>query len=102
MENQQETPVNNNSDKRNNRTIIYIVLIALLVCANIYLYVKYNQKEKETIVVKEAVNLDSMRIVDLDAKYTAAYNEVESLKGQNSSLDSIITVKESEIKKMKE
>lgn len=102
MENQQENRANQNYERRNNRTMIYIILIALLVCANIYLYVKYNQKETMVVKEQEKIAKDSMNIVDLDAKYTAAYNEVESLKGQNATLDSLVTVKEGEIKKMKE
>ena len=49
MENQKEFQKQEKTDNRNNRTTLLIVLIALLVGANIYLYVKYNQKEKETV-----------------------------------------------------
>jgi hypothetical protein len=101
MENQKEFQKPEKTDNRNNRTTLLIVLIALLVGANIYLYVKYNQKEKETVILREAVNVDSMRIVDLDAKYNTALVELESMKGQNATLDSILNVKEAEIKTMK-
>jgi hypothetical protein len=98
MENQN---VEQKSDSRNNRTLIYIILIALLVGANIFLYIKYTQKEKQTIALTEALNIDSMRIVDLDAKYSSALTELNSMRGQNKSLDSLLDIKESEIKSMK-
>lgn len=98
MENQTQEQ---KSDSRNNRTLIYIILIALLVGANIFLYIKYTQKEKQTITLTEALNIDSMRIVDLDAKYTSALTELNAMRGQNRLLDSLLDVKESEIKSMK-
>lgn len=98
MENQTQETKN---ESRNNRTLIYIILIALLVGANIFLYIKLAQKEKQTITLTEALNIDSMRIVDLDAKYTSALAELNTMRGQNKVLDSLLDVKESEIKSMK-
>ena len=54
-----------NPNKRNNYLTILLIIIALLAGANIYLWVKLNQKSKEAVVLREAVNVDSMRIVDL-------------------------------------
>jgi predicted RNase H-like nuclease (RuvC/YqgF family) len=98
MENQRPEQKN---DSKNNRTLILIILIALLVGVNIFLYVKYTQKETQTIALTEALNIDSMRIVDLNAKYSTALEELSSLRGQNQSLDSLLDIKEAEIKKMK-
>ncbi len=88
-------------ESRNDKTLIYIILIALLVGANIFLYVKYTQKEKQTFALTEALNIDSMRIVDLDAKYSSALVELNSMRGQNKTLDSLLDIKEVEIKNMK-
>ena len=89
-----------NPNKRNNYLTILLIIIALLAGANIYLWVKLNQKSRETVQLRETVNVDSMRIVDLDAKYNQALSDLQSMKGQNASLDSLLSIKEEEIKKM--
>ena len=90
-----------NQEKKNNRSIWVIILIALLVGTNIYLYVKLNSKQEVVKELTTAANMDSLKISDLDTKYTSALNDIESLKGQNTSLDSLLTVKANEVKTMK-
>src|SRR6478672_3526944 len=91
-----------NPNKRNNYLTILLIIIALLAGANIYLWVKLNQKTKESVVLRESVNVDSMRIVDLDAKYNQALTDLQGMKGQNASLDSLLNQKEAEIMKMQD
>jgi predicted RNase H-like nuclease (RuvC/YqgF family) len=91
--NQQDTP----PPKQSNRTIFYILLILLLVGINVYLYVKYNQTNKNSQNLTEQVSNDSIRIADLDLKYQETLVNIESYKGQNAMLDSIIAVKEKEL-----
>lgn len=92
--------VADNPNRRNNYLTILLIIIALLAAANIYLWVKLNQRNKEVAVKTEKTTMDSMRIVDLDAKYSQALADLESIKGQNASLDSLIMQKETEIRKM--
>lgn len=87
----------NQPKKQNNRTIFYIILILLLLGINIYLYIKYYQKSNQSQTLTEQVNSDSSRIADLDMKYQDALVNIESYKGQNAKLDSIIAVKEKEL-----
>lgn len=87
----------NQQPKQNNRTIFYIILILLLVGINIYLYVKYYQTKNQSLALTEEANMDSIRIADLDMKYQETLVNIESYKGQNSKLDSIIAVKEKEL-----
>ncbi|MEO6167889.1 MAG: hypothetical protein ABIO46_12645 [Chitinophagales bacterium] len=87
----------NQPSKQNNRTIFYIILILLLVGINIYLYVKYYQTKNQTQTLTEEANMDSIRIADLDMKFQEALVNIESYKGQNSKLDSIIAIKEKEL-----
>lgn len=87
----------NQPPKQNNRTVFYIILILLLVGINIYLYVKYYQTKNQAQTLTEEANMDSIRIADLDMKYQEALVNIESYKGQNSKLDSIIAVKEKEL-----
>jgi hypothetical protein len=81
--NQQDTP----PPKQSNRTIFYILLILLLVGINVYLYVKYNQTNKNSQNLTEQVSNDSIRIADLDLKYQETLVNIESYKGQNAMLD---------------
>src|SRR5687767_13337863 len=101
MENRNPEFQSTDANKRNNYLTILLIIIALLAGANIYLWVKLNQKTKEAAVLREAVNVASMRIVDLDAKYNQALSDLQSMKGQNSSLDSLLNEKETEILQMK-
>ncbi|MBA2422270.1 MAG: hypothetical protein H0V61_03495 [Chitinophagales bacterium] len=91
--NPQDTP----PPKQTNRTIFYIGLILLLVAINVYLYVKYNQSNKNSQTLTEQVSNDSIRIADLDLKYNETLVNIESYKGQNAMLDSLISVKEKEL-----
>jgi len=89
-----------NPNKRNNYLTILLIIIALLAGANIYLWVKLNQKTKETVMLHDTMNVDSMRIVDLDSKYNQAISDLQGMKGQNASLDSLLNQKEEQIKQM--
>lgn len=87
--------------QKSNKTTLLIILIIILACVNIYLYVKLNNKQQTVKELIEVTNMDSIKIADLDTKYTSALSDLESLKGQNTSLDSLLTVKENQIKNMK-
>src|SRR5262245_35837238 len=87
--------------KRNNRSVFYIALLLILLGVNIYLYIKYNQRSTESAQLTEQVNNDSVRIADLNNKYQEALVSIESYKGQNAQLDSIIAVKEKEMQEYK-
>ncbi len=88
-------------NKPDNRTKLLIVIIILLVAGNIYLYWKLNQKQDVVEIMVQQTNMDSIKIADLDLKYNSAMNDIEGLRGQNSSLDSLLNIKENEIKTMK-
>ena len=90
-------PDNQPPRRQNNRTIFYIILILLLLGINIYLYMKYYQKSNQSQTLTEQVNSDSVRIADLDTKYQQALVNIESYKGQNAKLDSIIAIKEKDL-----
>jgi hypothetical protein len=80
--------------KGNSRTVFYVLLLILLLGVNIYLYVKFNQRNSESQQLTEQVSSDSVRLTDLNMKYQEALVNIESYKGQNAQLDSIIAVKE--------
>ncbi|MBA3649178.1 MAG: hypothetical protein H0W62_11620 [Chitinophagales bacterium] len=83
--------------KQNNRIILLWVLVALLIGINIFMYVKFAKKSTETQQLTEEVNSDSIRIADLDTKYNESLVSIESYRGQNAKLDSMISVKEKQL-----
>ncbi len=91
----------NQEKKSDNRTKLLIIIIVLLVAGNIYLYWKLNQKQDVVEIMVQQSNMDSVKIADLDLKYNSAINDIEGLRGQNASLDSLLNIKENEIKSMK-
>jgi len=95
--------VNQNSapSRSNSRTIFYVLLLLILFGINVYLYIKYNQRTTETQQLTEQANADSVRLTDLNMKYQEALVNIESYKGQNAQLDSIIAVKEKSLMDLK-
>lgn len=87
--------------KRDNRTMILVAIIILLIAGNIYLYWQLNNKQGTVELMVQQQNMDSVRIADLDMKYNSALTDIEGLRGQNSSLDSLLNIKENDIKTMK-
>jgi len=92
---------NSPRSRSNSRTIFYVLLLLILLGINVYLYIKYNQRNTETKQLTEQVNADSLRLTDLNMKYQEALVNIESYKGQNAQLDSIIAVKEKSLMDLK-
>ena len=86
---------------KNNKTIFYIILIALLIGINVFLYLKYNQKDNENQMLTEQVSQDSIRIAQLTEAYDSAVVEVQSYKMQNATLDSLLDMRNAELDKIK-
>ena len=94
MADEQPRPNEPVPQRKNNRTVFIVLLVLLLIAIQVYLYLKYTQRNTENQKLTEQVNADSVRIADLGMKYQEALANVESYKGQNAQLDSIIAVKE--------
>jgi len=97
MADEQSRPNEPAPQRRNNRTVFIVVLVLLLIAIQVYLYLKYTQRNTQNQQLVEQVNADSVRIADLGMKYQEALANVESYKGQNAQLDSIIAVKEKQL-----
>ncbi|MCS6991043.1 MAG: hypothetical protein NZL95_04205 [Chitinophagales bacterium] len=87
---------------RRNRNILFVVLILLLLASNIYLYLRIERNEAQTQMFQQKINEDSLRLAELDQLYQEALMSLESYKGQNASLDSLIAVKEQELSQLRE
>ncbi len=95
------TPENQNPEQRNRMAgvnIFYISALVVLLGASIYLFAANRTKENQRDVLTTQLNESNTRYADLDKQYEATLAEVASYKGQNATLDSIIDVKENQLK----
>ena len=76
---------------------IYIALILLLIGGLVFTNLKL-KKSKETIVVTEQKVTEVEKLKsDLDLRYNESLQEIESYRGQNAGLDSMLNIKEQEL-----
>lgn len=80
--------------KMSGMTLLLLITTIVFVGATIFLFADNQSKSKQLTAVTEEVSASEMRYTDLDAKYTAALSEIESFKGKNATLDSLLAVKE--------
>ena len=95
----QNTGTGDNQGK-NKGTIFYLLLILLLTGGTIYSYFNFTQKAKELTVANAHLSSDSLRIDSLDNAYKASLVQIEDYKGRNAHLDSVLNVREKNIKSM--
>lgn len=88
-----QTPASQKS-KLSGISILLLITTIVFVGATIFLFADNQSKSKQLSAVSEEVTASEKRYTDLDAKYTAALAEIESYKGKNSTLDSMLAVKE--------
>jgi hypothetical protein len=81
----------------NGRLWILGILLVLSLGANFYIYSKYANTQSKTQEQSQQINTDSVRLADLDNQYKQSLVTIESYKGQNAHLDSIISVKEKQL-----
>jgi len=82
------------SSKMNGTGIFFLITTIVFLGAGIYLFADNQHKSKLLTSTKDEVSASEKRYTDLDAKYTAALAEIESFKGKNAELDSVLAVKE--------
>ncbi len=89
------------SNRLRSTTLLVTLGILCLFSAGVALYFAYDNRQiKENIVkMEEKISADSMRVVALDAEFQETLTMLHSYKGLNRTLDSLIAVKEMELKK---
>lgn len=93
-------PINNPAPKRSN-TWIYLVIIALLLGTNIYLYLQ-KSKTTEILVEKQGqLQQADTSLAQLQNEYNASLARLDDLTGKNAQLDKQLKDKDSEIEKTK-
>lgn len=85
---------NRSGSKLNGAGIFFLVTTILFLGAGIFLFADNQQKSKMITASKDEMSASEKRYIDLDSKYTATLAEIESYKGKNASLDSVLSVKE--------
>ena len=88
-------------EKKPDHSKLMLILIFVLFVTNVYLVVKLNYSRNTTEIMYVQSNMDSSKLADLDVKYNGLLDNIESMRGQNVSLDSLLDIKEIEIKTMK-
>jgi hypothetical protein len=89
-----QTPVlEQEPKKRNNRSVIYIILIIALVLLDGYWYFKNHTSQEQLNSQGQTINSDSSHIADLDSRYHEEMDSLYSYRGQNATLDSLLKIK---------
>lgn len=87
--------------RRRNTNILFIITTIIFLGTTIYLAASNTHKTKLANSLNTEITESANRYADLDSKYSAALIEIESYKGKNAELDSILSIKEEAIKTMK-
>ncbi len=87
--------------KLNGAGIFFLVTTLVFLGAGIFLFADSAHKAKETMALSTELTTSEKRYSDLDAKYTNALAEIESYKGKNAALDSVLIAKEKAITDMR-
>jgi hypothetical protein len=93
-----DTETSGDSGKKKSNTVLYIALALMTGAAGFFGFRSYQEHEEE-IALHARATTDSIRIADLDSKYTETLSSLNSYKGLNVQLDSIIKVREGELSK---
>jgi outer membrane murein-binding lipoprotein Lpp len=87
-------PEDRSARKLNGVGVFFLITTILFLGAGIFLFADNQHKAKMIVATKDEVSASASRYIDLDSKYTAALAEIESYKGKNAELDSVLAVKE--------
>ncbi len=82
------------SNKLGSLGVFFLITTIVLLGAGIFLFADNNTKAKEANSLTTELNASETRYADLDAKYASALADIESYKGKNAELDSVLGVKE--------
>ncbi len=80
--------------KTSGATIFMLMAITALLGTGIYLFADNTNKGNNIVALNTKVIESETRYTDLDSKYTATLAELESYKGKNAELDSMLSKQE--------
>ncbi len=94
--------INSNEPRRGfSPTWIYLGIIALLLAAAIYLFLTKNQTVNENEQLSNQVTEVSNDKASIETEYNAALARLDQMRGENASMDSVLTTKDAELSEMK-
>lgn len=86
---------------RRNNTWIYLVIIALLLGTNVYLYLQKNKTTETLVTSQEKLQQADTSIVQLQNEYNASLARLDELTGKNAQLDQQLKGRDSELAQTK-
>jgi predicted nuclease with TOPRIM domain len=92
--------INDPRPKRNN-TWIYLVIIALLLGTNVYLYLQKNKTTETLVTSQQMLQQADTSMAQLQSEYNASLARLDELTGKNAQLDQQIKGRDSELAKTK-
>jgi hypothetical protein len=99
---EQNTEVRHTSQRpRRNNTIIYIVIIAVLLIGNIYLFMSKNTVSDQRDTAMSQLDTVTTDRNNIKTEYDAALARLDLLVGKNAQLDSIVANQNSEIGRLR-
>jgi cell division protein FtsB len=91
----------NHPRPRRNNTWIYLVIIALLLGTNVYLYLQKNKTTQTLVVSQQMLQQTDTSMAQLQNEYNASLARLDELTGKNAQLDQKLKGRDSEIAKTK-
>ena len=88
-------------ESKNKSHSIYLILILLLIGGLIYTLLQLKKTKDEYTVMRTEKNYVETLYSDLEIEYQRSLDDIDQLKGENTELDSILSIREKEIKSMK-
>jgi len=89
------------SKKLNGAGMFFLFTTILLLGAGIFISADFAKKSKEANALNTELSASEKRYTELDARYTVALADIESYRGKNATLDSLISLKERSLLEMK-
>jgi len=86
--------------KLNGAGMFFLFTTILLLGAGIFISADYAKKSKEANSLTTELSASEKRYTELDARYTVALADIESYRGKNATLDSLISMKEKSLLEM--
>jgi len=86
--------------KRNN-TWIYLVIIGLLLCTNVYVYLQKNKTSETLVASQQMLQQADTSMAQLQSEYNASLARLDELTGKNAQLDQQLKGKDTELAKTK-
>ncbi len=85
------------SRKMNGTAVFFLITTLIFLGAGIYLFATGVHKTKEATALTSELSTSETRYTDLDTKYSSVLADIESYKGKNASLDSMLSLREKAI-----